>query len=241
MWWHSSLSPRGPKSYKIIANGHEQTYHISGIVDASKAQPDLRISWVPFPWYVEDSVIPRNPHVVPDRLVLSDVVVAGRDGHSDGLSCLKPATAEFKYLRPQVALTTYLCPCIGASTVLDIKTISSVSRTYANSKAIQTTALFWLTEQTSRNWVYHEKLVKKFRTFCGTPKYVIVFTRACHWTLFWRNYIQSIFWNPTSVRSILILSPPTTQFTIILPLQVFLLHFLNAYFKSLISTVLVSF
>ena len=50
------------------------------------------------------------------------------------------------------------------------------------------------------------KLVKKFPAFYGTRRFITAFTSAHHLSLSWASSIQSILPNPTSWRSILILS-----------------------------------
>ena len=40
-------------------------------------------------WNVKGPVVPHDTDVVPDGLVLSDVVIAGRNGHRDRRSSLK--------------------------------------------------------------------------------------------------------------------------------------------------------
>jgi hypothetical protein len=61
------------------------------------------------------------------------------------------------------------------------------------------------------SWALPEKplvvqLLKNFPIFCGTRKFITVFTRACHWSLFWAILIQSIPPHSISLWSILILS-----------------------------------
>jgi hypothetical protein len=60
-----------------------------------------------------------------------------------------------------------------------------------------------------RSWALLEKLpivqlLKNFPAFYGTRKFIIVFTRALHWSLSWDRSIQSILSQPISLRSILI-------------------------------------
>jgi len=50
------------------------------------------------------------------------------------------------------------------------------------------------------------QLIKILPTFYGTYMLITVFTRACHWSLSWANWIQSITSDPIFLRSILILS-----------------------------------
>jgi hypothetical protein len=50
------------------------------------------------------------------------------------------------------------------------------------------------------------RLVKKFPTFYGNRKFITALTSARHLSLFWASSTQSIPQNPTSWRSILILS-----------------------------------
>jgi hypothetical protein len=45
------------------------------------------------------------------------------------------------------------------------------------------------------------QLVKKYPTFYGTQSFITVFTRACHWSLFWARYVQSTPLHPISLRS----------------------------------------
>jgi hypothetical protein len=49
------------------------------------------------------------------------------------------------------------------------------------------------------------QLLKKLPALYGTRKFITVFTRALHWSLFWARSIQSIPSHPISRRSILIL------------------------------------
>jgi hypothetical protein len=63
----------------------------------------------------------------------------------------------------------------------------------------------------SWNWALLEKppivqLLKNFPAFYGPRRFIIVFTRALHWSLPWARSIQSIPSHPISIRSILILS-----------------------------------
>jgi hypothetical protein len=62
----------------------------------------------------------------------------------------------------------------------------------------------------TRSWALLEKLsivqlLKNFPTFYGTRRFITVFTRALHWSLYWARSIQS-HPIPISLRSILILS-----------------------------------
>jgi hypothetical protein len=50
------------------------------------------------------------------------------------------------------------------------------------------------------------QLLKNFPTFNGTWRFITVFTKALHWSLFWARSIQSVTPHPISLRSILILS-----------------------------------
>jgi hypothetical protein len=50
------------------------------------------------------------------------------------------------------------------------------------------------------------QLVKKFPTFYGTRRFITAFASAGYLSLSWVSSIQSIHPNPTSWRSILILS-----------------------------------
>jgi hypothetical protein len=64
----------------------------------------------------------------------------------------------------------------------------------------------------SWSWALREKLpivqlLKNFPEFYGNRRFITVFTRALHWPLPWSRSIQSIPPYPTSLRSILILSP----------------------------------
>jgi hypothetical protein len=63
----------------------------------------------------------------------------------------------------------------------------------------------------SWSWAHLEKLsivqpLKNFPAFYGTRRFITVFTRALHWSLFRARSIQSIPSLPVSLRSILILS-----------------------------------
>jgi hypothetical protein len=53
----------------------------------------------------------------------------------------------------------------------------------------------------SHSWEVTE-LVKKFRVFNGAQSLIILFTRICHWSLFWAKLILP---HPLSLRSIFIL------------------------------------
>jgi len=55
------------------------------------------------------------------------------------------------------------------------------------------------------SWEANSHIIKKFPTFYGTQRFIIVFTRARHWSSFWARWIQSIHSHPTSPRSVLIL------------------------------------
>jgi hypothetical protein len=62
----------------------------------------------------------------------------------------------------------------------------------------------------SWSWALLEKLsimqlLKNFPAFYGTQRFITVFTRALHWSLFWARSIQSIPSHSISLRSILIL------------------------------------
>jgi hypothetical protein len=50
------------------------------------------------------------------------------------------------------------------------------------------------------------QVVEKFPGFYGTQRFIIVFTRARHWSLTWDRCIKSVTSYPISLRSILILS-----------------------------------
>ena len=50
------------------------------------------------------------------------------------------------------------------------------------------------------------QLVKKFPAFLGTRRFITALTSVCKLSLSWASPIQSIYPNPTSWRSILILS-----------------------------------
>jgi hypothetical protein len=61
------------------------------------------------------------------------------------------------------------------------------------------------------SWAFLEKLpivqpLKNFPAFYWTRRYITVFTRPLHWSLFWARSIQSIPPHPISLRSILILA-----------------------------------
>jgi hypothetical protein len=61
------------------------------------------------------------------------------------------------------------------------------------------------------SWIFLEKPpivqpLKNFTTFYGTRRFINVFTRALHWSLFWARPTKSVPSHPTSLRSILILS-----------------------------------
>jgi len=43
------------------------------------------------------------------------------------------------------------------------------------------------------------QLVEKFPDFYGTQKFIIMFTRARHWALFWARWIKSISSHPFSL------------------------------------------
>jgi hypothetical protein len=49
-------------------------------------------------------------------------------------------------------------------------------------------------------------LVKKFPAFYGTWRFINVFTRACHWFLFWARWMQFTLSCPISLKFFLILS-----------------------------------
>jgi hypothetical protein len=49
------------------------------------------------------------------------------------------------------------------------------------------------------------QLFKKFITFYGTHSFIIVFTRASHWSLSWARWIQYTTSHPISVRTVLYL------------------------------------
>jgi hypothetical protein len=66
-----------------------------------------------------------------------------------------------------------------------------------------------LTKISPRKWALLEKppvvqLLKNFRTFYGTRRFIAVFTRALHWSLFWTRLIQSIPTYHISQRFVLI-------------------------------------
>jgi len=50
------------------------------------------------------------------------------------------------------------------------------------------------------------QLVKNFPAFCGTRRFVTVFTRTRHWSLSWATWIQSLPLQPVDIISVLILS-----------------------------------
>ena len=54
------------------------------------------------------------------------------------------------------------------------------------------------------------QLVKKFPAFHGTQRFITALTSVRHLSLSWASPIQSIYPHPTSWRSILILSYPST-------------------------------
>ena len=54
------------------------------------------------------------------------------------------------------------------------------------------------------------QLVKKFPAFHGTRRFITALTSVRHLSLSWASPIQSIYPHPTSWRSILILSNPST-------------------------------
>jgi hypothetical protein len=61
------------------------------------------------------------------------------------------------------------------------------------------------------SWVFREKppvahLLRNFPTSHGARFFIILFTRARHWSLSWVKWIQSIRSHPISLRSILLLS-----------------------------------
>jgi hypothetical protein len=69
----------------------------------------------------------------------------------------------------------------------------------------------WHSSLTPWNRVVLEKLivtqlVKEFNAFYETRRFITVFTRACHWSLFWARCIHFTLSHPNSLRSILILS-----------------------------------
>jgi hypothetical protein len=68
------------------------------------------------------------------------------------------------------------------------------------------------------------QLLKNFPAFCGTRRFITVFTRALHWSLSWARSIQSIPSHPISLRSILILS---THQACTLNLLIWVLSFLH--------------
>jgi hypothetical protein len=49
------------------------------------------------------------------------------------------------------------------------------------------------------------QLLQNFQKYYGPRKFIIVFTRAHHWPLFWARYIHSIPFYPISLRFVLIL------------------------------------
>jgi hypothetical protein len=50
------------------------------------------------------------------------------------------------------------------------------------------------------------QILRNFPAFCGTGKFISVFTRELHWFLPWARSIQSIPSHPISLRSIAVLS-----------------------------------
>jgi hypothetical protein len=68
-----------------------------------------------------------------------------------------------------------------------------------------------ITKLTSWSWALLEKppvvkLLRNLPAIYGTRRFIIVFTRALHWSLSWARSIQYITPHPISVRSILLLS-----------------------------------
>ena len=61
------------------------------------------------------------------------------------------------------------------------------------------------------------QLVQKFPAFYGTQRFIIAFTSACHLSLSWARWIQSMPPHPTSWRFILILSSQVVSFPQISP------------------------
>jgi hypothetical protein len=71
---------------------------------------------------------------------------------------------------------------------------------------------------TSGNWTWSHQarnqvtqLVSKFPAFCGTRRFITMFTRARHWSLSWARCIHSTPSHPVSLRHILILSSHVYQ------------------------------
>jgi hypothetical protein len=62
--------------------------------------------------------------------------------------------------------------------------------------------------------------LKNFPAFYGTQRFITVFTRALHWSLFWARSIQSIPSHPVSLRSI---CSPT--YVLVFPMVSYLLAF----------------
>jgi hypothetical protein len=96
------------------------------------------------------------------------------------------------------------------------------------------------------SWALLEKLpivqpLRNFSAFYGTRRFIAVFTRALHWSLFWARSIQSIPSHPISLRYILILSThlrlglPSGLFLCGIPtniLYAFLLYHIRATFPA---------
>jgi hypothetical protein len=56
------------------------------------------------------------------------------------------------------------------------------------------------------SWEANSKAVKEFPTFYGTRRFITVFTRTRHWSLYWARWIQFTFSRPVSLRSTLTLT-----------------------------------
>jgi hypothetical protein len=103
----------------------------------------------------------------------------------------------------------------GNSVRIGCLVLQPVERDSDGSSLSQTARLIWLLTTWLTLWgrdllekLIVTQLVKKFPAFYGTWRFITVFTRARHWSLSWARWIQSTHSHPTSLRSILILSPP---------------------------------
>jgi len=74
--------------------------------------------------------------------------------------------------------------------------------------------------------------VKKFPAFYGTRRFITVFTPARHWSLPWARCITSTPFQPTSLRSVLILS---SHLRLDFPSGLFLLGFPTEIFYPFLS------
>jgi hypothetical protein len=98
---------------------------------------------------------------------------------------------------------------------LELKLVSNISSrvrncvhyVYANQNNGGTLYSGWSGSIThSWSWALLEKLLKNFPAFYWTRRFIVVLTRARHWSLFSARSIQSVPPHPISLRSILILS-----------------------------------